>query len=243
MSPRPLFCHVDVGSITPNVARGLCNAAAPSYSNIFLNAQRLHRAPEKVEVGLCNVHLTRPSDPVSIKKKRVHFFFQEKKKNKKKDQMFPGTWIDTLPSEVFEDHIVARLPVDTLLLWADIPLAMLRRVARERWRSRVHWMYPTGSGMIPCNSTCLVEVFDVDLPYDWTNAYRFFHCTPFTTHQPEELVKGSLFSVYPRHAPMLHLHSSWLRPSLSPQLLPKSQIGVVHGTIDEPNVVPVYSLQ
>jgi hypothetical protein len=55
-----------------------------------------------------------------------------------------GTWLATLPSEVWEEEVVARLPVETLLQWGDdVPMETLRRAAGDRWCATLEWTYRT----------------------------------------------------------------------------------------------------
>ena len=122
--------------------------------------------------------------------------------------MWKGTWLEKLPPDVWDD-IVLQLPIETLLLWDDLETDMLRLAAGERWISTLQWNYETGNGTQHCTANDLIETFDVvDLPYDWVFTYRFFHPTK-TTIETEEL-RRSLFNVFPRLGPLLHVHKSWI---------------------------------
>lgn len=127
----------------------------------------------------------------------------------KEKMWLEDTWLAVLPHEVWEAEIVARMPVETLLQWPEVPLEALRRAAGEDWHDVLRWSYVTATGPQECHAEHLVEVHDVDLPYDWVCTYRFFRVTPFTK-APNESVRRSLFHVFPHATPLLHLHKSWI---------------------------------
>lgn len=122
--------------------------------------------------------------------------------------MLEGTWLEKLPSDVWED-IVMRLPIETLLCWGDdVSVETLRRNAGDRWVPTLEWTYVTADGPQQCVTNHLIETFDVDLPYDWVPTYRFFHVTNATFETVE--VTRSFIHVFPRMGPLLHLHCSWI---------------------------------
>ena len=121
-----------------------------------------------------------------------------------------GTWLSTISDDVWEEEIVPRVHVATLLSWPDVPCKSLSRAAGEAWRECLCWTYVTSTGPCVCVATNVVEMHDVALPHDWTwvHMFRFFCVTPYTTMLPESVTCASL--IHLQNPPLLHLHRSWL---------------------------------